>query len=320
MTTPRWRPEPIAVPSPGSAPVPEVRLLEVGPRDGLQAEPAVVPTEVKAEFCRRLAAAGARRIEVTSFVSPKWVPQLGDAEALLADLDLGEAVTASALVLNARGLERARAAGVADLAVFASATESFARANANTGRDELLATATGLAAQAPGAVRGYLSMAFGDPWEGPVPVERVAMLAARLYDGGCSVVALGDTIGVGTPGQVEAVVDAVVAAGVPVSALAMHFHDTYGMGLANVRAALDRGVREFDAAAGGIGRCPYAPGATGNLGTEDLVWMLEGLGIRTGLDLDALVATSVWMAQQLGSERIASRVATALAAAGAVGA
>lgn len=313
--TEAWRPRPLPVPADG-APA-RVTVYEVGPRDGLQAEPGHVETRVKAEFCRRLAASGIRNLEVTSFVPAHWIPQLGDAEEVLAELAGLDARTVC-LVPNRRGLDRAIAAGVREVAVLASATESFAHANLNSDRASSLRRATELtvlAGEAGLAVRGYVSMAFGDPWEGDVDQVVVAETAAALHDSGCRTVALGDTIGVATPGQVVAAIAAVERAGAPRAALALHLHDTYGQALANVHAALHEGVAEFDASAGGLGRCPYARGATGNLATEDLVWMLHGLGIDTGIDLAALVRTTAWMAAELGRTAIASRVATALLAA-----
>ncbi|NUS17549.1 MAG: hydroxymethylglutaryl-CoA lyase [Streptomyces sp.] len=306
-----------------------VRIHEVGARDGLQNEKAVVPTEVKAEFVHRLADAGLTTVEATSFVRPSWVPQLADAAELmplLADLGAREpAVRLPVLVPNERGLDRALDLGVREVAVFGSATESFARANLNRTVAESLAMFEPVVARAREAglaVRGYLSMCFGDPWEGPVPAAQVAAVARRLYAMGCTELSLGDTIGVATPGQVAALLDALTGAArtgppgdgagadvgpgvriggpIPVERLAVHFHDTYGQALANTLAALQRGVTVVDASAGGLGGCPYARSATGNLATEDLVWMLHGLGIDTGVDLGRLSATSVWMAEQLG--------------------
>lgn len=291
---------PMSVPASGLPA--RVRIHEVGARDGLQNEKTTVPTAVKAEFIHRLAAAGLGTIEATSFVHPKWVPQLADAAELmplLADVDAHLPV----LVPNERGLDRALALGVTEIAVFGSATESFAKANLNRTVDESLAMFEPVVARAREAgatVRGYLSMCFGDPWEGPVPVEQVAAVARRLYDLGCTELSLGDTIGVATPGHVTALLAALVEQGVPTDRLAVHFHDTYGQALSNTLAALQRGVTVVDASAGGLGGCPYAKSATGNLATEDLVWMLNGLGIDTGVDLDRLTATSVWMAEQLG--------------------
>ncbi|MEU1630032.1 hydroxymethylglutaryl-CoA lyase [Streptomyces sp. NPDC020096] len=279
-----------------------VRIHEVGPRDGLQNEKAVVPTEVKAEFIRRLAAAGLKTIEATSFVHPKWVPQLADAEQLMPMLS-GLDARLPALVPNERGLERALALGVDEIAVFGSATESFAKANLNRTVDESLAMFEPVVARARDAgarVRGYLSMCFGDPWEGPVPVHQVVQVARRLFDLGCTELSLGDTIGVATPGHVTELLAALHEAGLTADRLAVHFHDTYGQALANTLAALQSGVSTVDSSAGGLGGCPYAKSATGNLATEDLVWMLNGLGIDTGVDLGRLTATSVWMAAHLG--------------------
>ncbi|MFH8575796.1 hydroxymethylglutaryl-CoA lyase [Streptomyces zaomyceticus] len=279
-----------------------VRIHEVGARDGLQNEKTAVPTGVKAEFVRRLAAAGLGTIEATSFVHPKWVPQLADAEdlfPLVRDLP----VRLPVLVPNERGLDRALALGAREVAVFASATESFAKANLNRTVDEALAMFAPTVTRAIEAglkVRGYLSMCFGDPWEGAVPVEQVVRVTRALAEMGCDELSLGDTIGVATPGHVAALLTALNEAGVPSSRLAVHFHDTYGQALSNTLAALRHGVTTVDASAGGLGGCPYAKSATGNLATEDLVWMLDGLGIETGVDLAALTATSVWMAEQLG--------------------
>ncbi|MDQ1019339.1 hydroxymethylglutaryl-CoA lyase [Streptomyces afghaniensis] len=279
-----------------------VRIHEVGARDGLQNEKATVPTRIKAEFIRRLAEAGLTTIEATSFVHPKWVPQLADAEQLyplVSDLPVALPV----LVPNERGLDRALTLGARRVAVFASATESFAKANLNRTVDEALAMFQPVVARAKADdvhVRGYLSMCFGDPWEGEVPVPQVVRVCRALLDMGCDELSLGDTIGVATPGHVVALLAALDEAGIPPSALGVHFHDTYGQALANTLAALQRGVTTVDASAGGLGGCPYAKSATGNLATEDLVWMLRGLGIDTGIDLGRLVATSAWMATHLG--------------------
>jgi hydroxymethylglutaryl-CoA lyase len=279
-----------------------VRIHEVGARDGLQNEKATVPTEVKAEFIRRLADAGLTTIEATSFVHPKWVPQLADAEQLFPMVsDLHAALPV--LVPNERGLDRALGLGARRVAVFASATESFAKANLNRTVDEALAMFEPVVSRAKADavhVRGYLSMCFGDPWEGAVPIPQVVKVCRALLDMGCDELSLGDTIGVATPGHVVALLAALDEAGVPPATLAVHFHDTYGQALANTLAALQQGVTTVDASAGGLGGCPYAKSATGNLATEDLVWMLRGLGIDTGIDLGRLVATSTWMASQLG--------------------
>ncbi|MFF5309425.1 hydroxymethylglutaryl-CoA lyase [Streptomyces massasporeus] len=291
---------PMAVPS-RDLPT-RVRIHEVGARDGLQNEKATVPTEVKAEFIRRLADAGLTTIEATSFVHPKWVPQLADAEQLfplVSDLPVALPV----LVPNERGLDRALALGSRRVAVFASATESFAKANLNRTVDEALAMFEPVVSRAKSEdvhVRGYLSMCFGDPWEGAVPLPQVVKVCKALLDMGCDELSLGDTIGVATPGHVVALLAALDEAGVPPTALGVHFHDTYGQALANTLAALQQGVTTVDASAGGLGGCPYAKSATGNLATEDLVWMLRGLGIDTGIDLGRLVATSAWMATHLG--------------------
>ena len=291
-----------------------VEVYEVGPRDGLQNERAAVPVQVKAELVHRLVAAGLRSVELTSFVPRSWVPQLGDAEELLALLGTDLPPRAPVLVPNARGLERALACGVREVAVFASATETFAKRNLNRTVAESLqmfAPVVDGARSAGLAVRGYVSMCFGDPWEGAVPLQQVVDVVVRLVSMGCTQVSLGDTIGVGTPGQVARLLALLEAAGVGTDALAVHFHDTYGQALANTLAALQAGVTVVDASAGGLGGCPYAGSATGNLATEDLVWMLHGLGIATGVDLDLLVATSTWMAGQLGRPS-PSRTLTAL--------
>ncbi|MFE9534346.1 hydroxymethylglutaryl-CoA lyase [Streptomyces sp. NPDC006691] len=280
-----------------------VRIHEVGARDGLQNEKSVVPTEVKAEFVHRLAAAGLTTIEATSFVHPKWVPQLADAEALFPMLGDLDGVALPVLVPNERGLDRALALGARRIAVFASATESFAKANLNRTVDESLAMFEPVVTRAKehkAHVRGYLSMCFGDPWEGAVPVHQVVRVAKALVDMGCDELSLGDTIGVATPAHVQTLLAELNEEGVPTSSLGVHFHDTYGQALSNTLAALQHGVSTVDASAGGLGGCPYAKSATGNLATEDLVWMLQGLGIDTGVDLGLLTATSVWMAGQLG--------------------
>ncbi|TNY37090.1 hydroxymethylglutaryl-CoA lyase [Thermomonospora catenispora] len=291
-----------------------VTIYEVGPRDGLQNEKAIVSVADKAEFIARLADAGLRTIEATSFVHPKWVPQLADAEELLGGMTRAEGVRYPVLVPNERGLDRALASGVTEIAVFGSATESFARRNLNRTIDESLAMfapVVGRAREAGLWVRAYVSMCFGDPWEGEVPIEQVVSVAVRLMELGCSQLSLGDTIGVGTPGHVTALIEALIEAGIGVDRLAVHFHDTYGQALANTLAALRCGVTVVDASAGGIGGCPYAESATGNLATEDLVWMLHGLGIETGVDLPKLAAVSRWMAARLGRPS-PSRVVQAL--------
>ncbi|MER8060368.1 MULTISPECIES: hydroxymethylglutaryl-CoA lyase [unclassified Streptomyces] len=279
-----------------------VRIYEVGARDGLQNEKGAVPTEVKAEFIRRLAEAGLTTIEATSFVHPKWVPQLADAEELFPRVRELPGVELPVLVPNQRGLDRALALGADRIAVFASATESFAKANLNRTVDESLAVFEPVVRQARDAgarVRGYVSMCFGDPWEGAVPLHQVARVCTALRDMGCDELSLGDTIGVATPGHVQELLNLLNEEGVPTNEIGVHFHDTYGQALANTYAALEHGVTTVDASAGGLGGCPYAKSATGNLATEDLVWMLHGLGIETGVDLGRLTATSVWMAAHL---------------------
>ncbi|HEX2130599.1 MAG TPA: hydroxymethylglutaryl-CoA lyase [Actinophytocola sp.] len=291
-----------------------VTIWEVGPRDGLQNEQTVVPVSVKLEFIDRLAAAGLTTVEATSFVHPKWVPQLADAEALLAELPRRDGVRYPVLVPNERGLDRALAAGVRHIAIFASATETFANRNLNRTLDEQFAMFEPVVGRAVAEgldVRGYVSMCFGDPWEGPVDRSAVVGVGRRLLALGCSQLSLGDTIGVATAGQVTALLDDFAAAGTPMSALAVHFHDTYGQALTNTLAALRHGVTTVDSSAGGLGGCPYAESATGNLATEDLVWLLEGLGVTTGVDLDALADTSAWLADRLGRPS-PSRVVRAL--------
>ena len=292
-----------------------VTICEVGPRDGLQNESAVLDTAVKVEFIERLVAAGHTVVEATSFVHPKWVPQLADAQQVLAKLDRRPGVRYPVLVPNETGLARAIDAGAEEIAVFGSATETFARRNLNRTVAESLEMFAPVVASAKEhrlRVRGYLSMCFGDPWEGPVPLAQVAAVAGRLLALGCDEISLGDTIGVATPGQVRALLALLVSDGIELSRIAVHFHDTYGQALANTLAALQSGVSIVDASAGGLGGCPYAESATGNLATEDLIWQLTGLGIETGVDLDALVRTSAWMAGQLGRPS-PSRVVRALA-------
>ncbi|MCK4177012.1 hydroxymethylglutaryl-CoA lyase [Aciditerrimonas ferrireducens] len=305
-------PSRFAEPLPG---LPEaVTVYEVGLRDGLQDEPGVVPTPLKVALARRLIAAGLAAVEVTSFVRPDRVPQLADAEAVLTELADEAGVRLPVLVPNPRGLERALRAGAREVAVFLSATETFSQRNLGCDRATALARASEVAEgarRAGVAVRGYVSMCFGDPWEGSVDRAAVVETVQALLAVGCREVSLGDTIGVATPGQVRGLVEALGEAGVVVERLALHCHDTYGQALANVLAGLLAGVRTVDSAIGGLGGCPFAEGAAGNLATEELVWMLEGLGIRTGVDLGALVATNHWLRGQLGRP-LRSRVAQAL--------
>ena len=291
-----------------------VQIYEVGPRDGLQAEQTIIPLEVKLALIDRLGDAGLQAIEATSFTSPRRIPQLADADQLLAALKRRPGVRYPVLVPNLRGLDRAQAVGADEIAVFVSATERFAQENLGTTLDGALEMAAPVISRATAdglGVRGYVSMCFGDPWEGQVDPRQPAQVAARLVEFGCATISLGDTVGVATAGQVGAVVDAVEAAGVARNRVALHLHDTYGQALANVLAGLEAGITEFDSSAGGVGGCPYALSATGNLATEDLVWMLEGLGIPTGIDLAGLVRTSRWLAEELGRPA-PSRVVAAL--------
>ncbi|GII54673.1 hydroxymethylglutaryl-CoA lyase [Planotetraspora thailandica] len=292
-----------------------VTIYEVGPRDGLQNESTVVPVDVKREFIGRLAAAGLTTIETTSFVHPKWVPQLADAEELLDSLSRVPGVSYPVLVPNERGLDRALERGVRDIAIFASATDTFARANLNRTLEsqfEMFEPVVARALDHGMKVRAYVSMCFADPWEGPVAPAQVVEVGRHLLDLGCYELSLGDTIGVGTPAHVTALLEAFQDARTDVAQLAVHFHDTYGQALANTLTALRMGVTTFDSSAGGIGGCPFAKSATGNLATEDLVWMLDGLGIETGVDVCELASTSLWLAGKLGRPS-PSRVVQALA-------
>ncbi len=271
-----------------------VTVVEVGPRDGLQNEAQRVDTADKIAFVDALSAAGLPVIEVSAFVSPQRVPQMADAAEVLAGIARHPGIRYTALVPNAAGLERARVTGLAEIAIFAAASETFSRRNINQGIDESLATYREITARARALgmrVRAYLSTAFGCPFEGEVPPDRIAALAASLADMGAFQIAVSDTIGIGHPGQVRTVVEA-VAARVPLEQIALHFHDTRGMALANVLAGMELGVTTFDASAGGLGGCPYAPGATGNLATEDLIYMLDGLGVATGVSLPVLLEAS----------------------------
>ena len=279
-----------------------VTIVEVGPRDGLQNESAAVPTEHKIEFVNRLSAAGLKVIEVAAFVSPRWVPQMADAEAVFAGIERAGAVRYAALVPNLAGLDRAHAAGVQDIGIFAAASDTFSRKNINQSTNESLEQYREVCARARALgmrVRGYVSTAFGCPFEGTVPAVRVAEVSEALVSMGVFEVAVSDTIGIAHPGQVPQVVGA-VAERIPLNRIALHFHDTRGMALANVLAALDLGVATFDASAGGLGGCPYAPGATGNLATEDLVYMLDGLGMQTGVALHALLDASSYIESHVG--------------------
>ena len=290
-----------------------VRIVEVGPRDGLQNEPATVATADKIAFVDRLSAAGYQAIEVSAFVSPKWVPQMADAADVFARITRRRGTRYTALVPNVAGLERAVAAAVDEVAIFAAASESFSRRNINQTIEESLITYKSVCERARALalpVRAYVSTAFGCPFEGTVDPARVADVSAALVEMGVYEVSVSDTIGIAHPGQVPRVVGA-VAARVPLEKIALHFHDTRGTALANVLAALDLGVAAFDASAGGLGGCPYAPGATGNLATEDLLYMLDGLGVETGVALDAVVAASRFIEERIGHP-LASRYAQAI--------
>lgn len=283
--------------------VPErVTVVEVGPRDGLQNEAASIPTEEKIAFVDRLTAAGLRQIEVSAFVSPKWIPQLADAADVFARITRHPDTRYSALVPNRAGLDRALAAGVTDVAIFAAASETFSRKNTNRSIDESFVVyreVTEAAIAAGLRVRGYLSTAFGCPFEGHVPIERVITLTEQLLHLGVYEVAVSDTIGIAHPGQVRELLPALLTT-VPSSRIALHFHDTRGTALANVLAALDFDITTFDASAGGLGGCPYAPGASGNLATEDLVYLLNGLGIDTGIRIDAVSDAARGLVPHLG--------------------
>ncbi len=279
-------------------------VYEVGPRDGLQNEAAQIPTERKLALIAALAKAGLQRIEVTSFVSPRWIPQLADAEQVVAALPRSPEVVYSALVPNEQGLQRSIDAGLSEAAFFLSSSESHSKKNINKSVAEAVALYTKLAKKALAAglkVRAYVSTVWGCPYEGEVPLERSVELARRMVDLGCYQVSLGDTIGVGTPVQTRAVLEGMLAR-LPAAQLAMHMHDTRGTALANVLVGLSMGITTFDASVGGLGGCPYAPGAAGNLATEDLVYMLQGMGIETGVDLELLVEAGQLAQEAVGRE------------------
>jgi isopropylmalate/homocitrate/citramalate synthase len=290
-------------------------VVEVGPRDGLQNEIATIATADKIAFTDALSAAGLQVIEVSAFVSPKWVPQMADAADVFAGIVRRPSTRYTALVPNLAGLDRARAAGVTEVAVFAAASESFSRRNINQSIDDSLQAYRGVCARARELdmrVRGYVSTAFGCPFEGDVPPSSVATVSAALVEMGCFEVAVSDTIGVAHPGQLPHVVEA-VAERIGIERIALHFHDTRGTALANVLTSLELGVSTFDASAGGLGGCPYAPGAAGNLATEDLIYMLDGLGIATGVDLARLVEASAFIEPRVGHP-LASRYYRAVTA------
>ena len=293
-----------------------VQIVEVSPRDGLQAEERILPTDTKLELLDRLADAGHTAIEATSFVSPAAVPQLADADELLKRLRRRPGVRYPVLVPNARGLERAIAAGADEVVVFVSSSESYSLKNLRRDMREALATACAVARQAAERglrVRGYVSMVMADPDDGPTDPHVVGETGRALLAAGCAEISLGDTIGIGTPAQVRRLLDALRGDGIGLDRLAVHFHDTYGQGLANVLTAIEQGVTVVDASVGGIGGSPFAKsrGASGNLATEDVVWMLDGMGIDTGVDVQKLASTAKWMAAQLGRE-LPGRAARAL--------
>ncbi len=293
-----------------------VKIVEVGPRDGLQNERASVPTATKIELIDRLTDAGLPAIEATAFVSPKWVPQMADNAQVLAGIRRKAGVAYPVLVPNMKGFEAALAAGAEEVAVFGAATETFSQKNTNCSIAESLERfePVARAAQAHGVrVRGYVSCVLGCPYEGAVAPSKVADVAERLYALGCYEISLGDTIGVGTPGKAKAMIEA-VAKRVPIAQLAGHYHDTYGQAIANIYASLELGVAVFDSSVDGLGGCPYAPGAGGNVATEDVVYLLTGLGISTGVDLDKLMEAGNYICQALGRQTT-SKAARALLAA-----
>jgi hydroxymethylglutaryl-CoA lyase len=281
-----------------------VRIVEVGPRDGLQNEKALVATADKIALIEKLAACGLGTVEATAFVSPKWVPQMADAAEVYSGVARREGVRYPVLVPNLQGYERARSVGVSEIAVFGAASEAFSKANINATIAESLERFAPVieAAKRDGvAVRGYVSTVLGCPYQGDVPLSGVVRVARALFDMGCYEISLGDTIGVGTPRKARAMLEA-VAGEVPMAALAVHFHDTYGQAVANVAACLEAGVRVVDAAVSGTGGCPYARGASGNVATEDIVYLLDGMGFSHGVDLDALAATGRWLSSLLGRD------------------
>jgi hydroxymethylglutaryl-CoA lyase len=292
-----------------------VRMVEVGPRDGLQNEARIVPAATKIALIEKLADAGLKTVEAGSFVSPKWIPQMADTAEVLAGLHRAPGVSYPVLVPNLKGFEGALASHCGEIAVFAAASESFSRRNTNCSIAESYERIAPVAEAASAKnirVRGYISTVVDCPYEGPIAPQAVADVAARLYAMGCYEISLGDTIGTGTPGRIQTMIEA-VAKHVPVAKLAGHYHDTYGQALANILASLELGVATFDSSVAGLGGCPYAPGATGNVASEDVLYLLDGLGIETGVDLGKLAAVGQFISAALGRAP-ASKVAQALAA------
>ncbi len=280
----------------------KVRIVDVGPRDGLQAEPVTVPTDTKVELIQRLADAGIPAVEAGAFVSPKWVPQMADSEAVLNAIARRPGTVYPVLVPNMKGFERAKAANVTEIAIFSAASETFSQKNTNCSIAESLERAAPVCAAGLAAsmrVRGYISCALGCPYEGDIDAAKVADLAGKLLAMGCYEISLGDTIGVGTPAKARDMLQT-VAGEVPMEQLALHFHDTYGQALANILACLELGVATIDSAVAGLGGCPYAPGASGNVATEDVLYMLDGLNIETGIDFAAVVAAGRYICNALG--------------------
>ena len=293
----------------------KVKIVEVGPRDGLQNEKIIISTEIKIELIERLADAGLKNIESASFVSPKWVPQMGDASQVMQGIKRQRDVTYSALVPNLKGMQWAIDAGVQEIAIFSAASEAFCQKNINCSIAESLDRFAGivdLAKQHNIAVRGYVSTVLGCPYQGDVAPEQVATLTKQLFEMGCYEISLGDTIGVGTPNKVKKMLE-IVAHDLPMDQLAVHFHDSYGQAIVNIYAAIEMGVRSIDSSVAGLGGCPYAKGASGNVSSEDLVYLLNGLGLESGIDLNKLVAIGHWISDHLNKPNN-SKVALAMLA------
>ena len=293
----------------------KVKIVEVGPRDGLQNEKIIISTEIKIELIERLANAGLKNIESASFVSPKWVPQMGDASQVMQGIKRQRDVTYSALVPNLKGMQWAIDAGVQEIAIFSAASEAFCQKNINCSIAESLDRFAGivdLAKQHNIAVRGYVSTVLGCPYQGDVAPEQVATLTKQLFEMGCYEISLGDTIGVGTPNKVKKMLE-IVAHDLPMDQLAVHFHDSYGQAIVNIYAAIEMGVRSIDSSVAGLGGCPYAKGASGNVSSEDLVYLLNGLDLECGIDLNKLVAIGHWISDHLNKPNN-SKVALAMLA------